>query len=102
MNEKLFVELTNEEEASIQGGAPWVLVAVGMGGTSIGAIAGAGWAIFNWLREDGRNGFIFNDRKNSFSETRAGGQIPQDLPNGWSWGVRDRGNWIAGGYRRIG
>lgn len=100
---ELFESISPNEEASTSGGAaPVVLAAIGMGGASISAMAGAGWAIFNWLREDSRNGVIFNDRKNSYRETRLGGQMPQDLPFGWSWGIRDKGNWIAGGYRRVG
>lgn len=100
----LFVDLTNEEASKLTGGlAPAVVAGVKVA-VAIGGVAGAGAAVTNltrafggWLSRPG-NGFIIGDRKGSSRDWRRAGDISNDAPHGWNWGVRNRGQWIAGGY----
>lgn len=104
-NDGLFVELTNEEEASVMGGAvPFAVVAAVKVAVAVGSVFGAISAVTNvisrfsgWLGGRG-NGIIVGDRKGSSRDLRRAGDVGDDLPHGWNWGVRNDGRWIAGGY----
>lgn len=106
-NDGLFVELTHEEEASVAGGAifiPPLVVAAVKVAVAVGSVAGAISAVTNvisrfsgWLGGRG-NGIIVGDRKGSSRDLRRAGDVGDDLPHGWNWGVRHDGRWIAGGY----
>ena len=99
--EQLFVELTNEEESNITGGAvPFLLMAAIRLVVATGQIALLGTALMRfsgWLGSSG-NGLIIGDRKGSTRDLRRAGDVPADLPHGWNWGFRSRGTWVAGGY----
>ncbi len=87
-NNSLFTDLTEEEELAVQGGG---LLAATL------AIGAGGAAFANWASKSG-NGFILWDNKNSWDDRgRVGKDMPQDLPYGWKWGIRDGGGWVAGG-----
>lgn len=84
----LFTDITAEEEVTVQGGAFWAAAT---------AIVVGGTAFAKWASTSG-NGMILYDEKNSWNDKgRIGKNMPQDLPNGWRWGIRDGGEWIAGG-----
>ena len=86
-NNRLFTDITAEEEGSVQGGLPWALVAIAAGGA----------AFYEWVRKPG-NGFILFDKKGTSADSVRMGDPGMDAPYGWSWGVRDGGNYFVGGY----
>lgn len=102
--DQLFVELTSEEASNISGGAAKavaagvaVIAAIGGGANAVAAVTNLTRAFGGWLSRPG-NGFIIGDRKGSSRDWRRAGDLPNDTPFGWNWGVRSGSRWIAGGY----
>ena len=105
--DKLFIELTNEEASSVTGGltnADRVVAAIRQvaitGGTNSNIFRNAS-AVINqfprWFQRSG-NGFTVGDRKGSSVEVVKFNPASADVPNGWNWGVSRLGTWIAGGF----
>ncbi|HEY9863682.1 MAG TPA: hypothetical protein V6D21_05835 [Candidatus Obscuribacterales bacterium] len=92
-NNPLFTEITAEEELTVQGGNPALLIAAvkwGRPAVQI-AIRAARW----WLSQPG-NGVIFWDRKRTKDwEVRAGAGITNDtdVPGSAGFGIKTNGRW---------
>ena len=99
-NNPLFTDMNAEEEVSVQGGAvPIAIWAAIAAPTVVGFFAAIGSAI-GWSFKDS-NGLVIGDKKNTWSDGfrwGKGTQGDKDLPNGWTWGIKDNGGWVAGGY----
>lgn len=92
-NNPLFTEITAEEELTVQGGNPALLIAAYKGGRI--AVEAAKIALRWWLSQPG-NGFIFWDNKRTKSwELRDGAGIKNDIdvPGSKIHGIKINGKW---------
>lgn len=110
---KLFVELTSEEASTITGGN-----ALAVFGEVQQIIAGSAsrfqqtqqirgvlqkyrpWSLKGGgiLLGDVKGGRIGDFRRFSFNTGIGGRNMPDDLPNGWDWGVTRNGKALFGGF----
>lgn len=112
--DKLFIELTNEEASSVTGGNARAVFAevaqiIATGGPNQGhgvreKVRGVLFKYQLWFSNGG--GIILGDVKGgrgdftrlSFNTGIGGRNIPDDLTNGWDWGVTRNGKTIKGGF----